>query len=156
MAADLWWQQRRHTWAQHCHGVISSQTIITPQTQTSYICTHSNSFISRVNQESLSIPCLHINISLQGWRHRPDINITPHTRLSMSTQHQHVLSPGSPLPRPLLSDIWYVLLFNKVSNFPTPATFMCQLASSPGCHGWHIDITSEEGRLRSVCSKNCW
>ena len=31
-------------------------------------------------------------------------------------------SPAHPCRRPLLSDIWYVLLFNKVSNFPVPAT----------------------------------
>ena len=103
-------EQRRHTWAQHCHGVISSQTIITPQTPDqlhlhTFKYFHFPTEQARSQWSTLSIPCLHINISLQGWRHRPDINITPHTRLSMSTQHQHVLSPGSPLPRPLLSDI---------------------------------------------------
>ena len=129
MPADLWWQQRRHTWAQHCHGVISSQTIITPQTQTSYICTHSNSFISRLNKPGVTGAHWVFHVSTLTFHYKAG-DIAPILTLPRTPDWAwaHSISMCSPLAHPcpgrsyLISDMFCCLTKFQISQ---PQLHLC-------------------------------
>ena len=112
-------QPNRNSSSARIHGIHPHQpTHAAVYTQ----CPSGQAGVTGAHHVLSDVTCRHINLHYAAGDIAPVLTPARYPAPACVPQ----LTPAHPCRRPLLSDIWYVLLFNKVSNFPVPVTFMWQ------------------------------